>query len=105
LPGEKLQTLAGRQFEFDDHYIRGGSGQAVHACGQGSDRNVIEEADLPAFDDQVAARHGAAEEGIAGMAVGLAEDIERCLAMRYLAAQHFAPTRAANAIATAVGKA
>jgi len=104
LAGEKLQALAGRQFEVDDDHVRGGARDLVHACRQGSDRNILDRSDFPALQAQVASRHGAAKEREAGLAVGLTEYLERGFAVRQFAAQNLASTGATNPIPTAVRK-
>jgi hypothetical protein len=104
LAGEKLQTLAARQSQFNDHHVRSRAQEPVYARRQGTDRYVGERADFPALDAEVGSRRGAAEEGEAGKPVGFAQNGSRRVAVRHLAAENPTATAAADAIAAAVGK-
>jgi hypothetical protein len=84
LPGEKLQALAGRQLEFDDHHVRRAR---VRLCTRaGKVRIGMSSSERISRLSMTRSLLAMAQQkrASAGLAVGFAEDVERCLAMRNL---------------------
>ena len=100
----EAELFAGRQLEFEDHDIAGHLFESLHPAGKLLDRDVAAVRDLLAFQHEVRARFGAAEQCQAGLFVGIRKRRRRYLAVIHRAFQNAPLARATGAVAAAVGK-
>ena len=99
LPGMEIQRFGSGQAQLQDEDVGGRFVQVFDAGGQGLDRQGIAGAQLGAFDGDIAAGTGAAEQGQAGRQVRVTEP---GLAVIDFAAQHLALAGPAGPVAAAM---